>query len=266
MLYKDIRAKSVPTKIKIAWRYSEPEVSSPSDGVARMEQIDFGTPLLNEHTAENLGKVEIMNVHDGDSPAQILSQLNQKVIDLKKSFSTVNIVTESIMHPFSPLVDNVNLCNFVFGLRCLSRILDKGAILISYDCDMIENYNEIQQRLYNLADCVVSFYSYETGENKLTGYKDIDGTLNYVKVPKIASYGFHFQRDISDWGYRLTKNQRFFMIDELSLPPCDDDDEARGQQTATGLTNIESVRRPLEQVTPLEEFREVAEKVLSKRL
>lgn len=131
-------------------------------------------------------------------------------------------------------------------------------------------HESIKERIYNLVDSVVYFHSYETGENRLTGYKDIDGTLNYAKLPKINSYGFHFQQDLSDWGYRLTKNHRYFVIDELSLPPCEDDNEGNQMicrsRTQTEIIKIENTPRPLERANPLEEFREVARDILPRKL
>lgn len=268
LMYKDVRGKSASTKIKIAWRYSNRGLSSPSDSVARMNQIDFGLSFVKDGESEETGRVHVINVKENESLNQILAKLEQGVSDLKQTHPKVNIIIKDLLHPFSPIIDDTRrFLNFIYTLRCFSRGLDKGAILVSYDRDLCNDHFDIQQQLYNLADCVVSFYSYETGENRLTGYKDIDGTLSYVKVPKINSFGFHFQQDLSDWSYRLTKNHRFFVIDELSLPPCDDDEEeGKGRQTATKLANIENVRRPLEQVGPLEEFREVAKDVLAKKL
>jgi hypothetical protein len=139
--------------------------------------------------------------------------------------------------------------------------------LVNYDSSLCENHFNIEQSLYNLADCVVSFNSYETDENKVTGYKDIDGTINYIKVPKISSFGFHFQQDLADWGYRLTKNLKYFVVDELSLPPCEDDnEEGKGKQCASNLARIEVPSHSLEQVGPLEEFRDVAKDVIAKNL
>lgn len=268
ILYKDIRSKSA--QIKIAWRYTSRPISSPSDTIARVDQIDFGLSLAKETENENLEpRISIINVKPEETINEVISNIKQTIWTLKQSQPNICIIAKDILHPFSPIGDDVQkFLNLLYGFRCLSRTFDKGAILISYDCDLLVDHDNLKQQIYNLADCVVSFYSYETGENRLTGYKDIDGTLEYVKVPKINAYGFHFQRDLSDWGYRLTRNHRFFVVDELSLPPCedDDDDKTKGAQTATKMTNIENTRRPLELVGPLEEFREVAKDVLAKKL
>ena len=268
LLYKDIQGKSGAAKIKIAWRYSNRGTSSPSDGVAKMNQIDFGVPIMKTTEPEDLGKISVVNVDQGGSIDEILNKIRQAILDMKKTHQTVNIIIKDLLHPFSPLIGReANLLKFMYLLRCLSRLLNKGAILVCYDLDLCDNHFNIKQQLYNIADCAVLFHSYETDENILTGYKDIDGTMIYIKVPKINSFGFHFQQDLSDWGYRLTRNLRYFVVDELSLPPCEDDDnERKGRQIASDVTKIENIHRPLEQVGPLEEFREVAHEVITKKL
>lgn len=268
ILYKDIRGKSATAQIKIAWRYTNRN-ASPSDSVMRTDQVDFGLSLAKEKEQSDLGELRIINVEEPFSTERFFKELDKQLTDLKKGGNTVNIIISDLLHPFSPLngCDNT-FCKFIYALRCFSRQLDKGAIQIVYDISMLPRHSQIRQCIYNLADCVVTFYSYETDENKITGYKNIDGTLEYIKVPKINSFGLHFQRELSDWGYRLTRNHRFFVVDELSLPPChddEDDDQTRKPRT-TNVARIDNEQQSLKQVGPLEDFREVAENVLAKRL
>jgi archaellum biogenesis ATPase FlaH len=268
LLYRDIREKSAVAKIKIAWRYSQQNTSSPSDGISRMDQVDFGVALSKSVEINELGKLSVLNVRENESVSNITNRLAKAISDQKKN-SAVTVIINSLTHPFSPMTDQSKkeLLKFIYILRCLSRTIEKGCILINYDSSICEHCFNFEQGLYNLADCVVSFYSYETDENKLTGYKDIDGTINYIKVPKISSFGFHFQQNLADWGYRLTRNLRYFVVDELSLPPCDDDnEEGKGKQCASNLARIDNPSKPLEQVSPLEEFRDVAQDVLAKKL
>uniref|UniRef100_A0A6G1S4S0 Elongator complex protein 4 n=1 Tax=Aceria tosichella TaxID=561515 RepID=A0A6G1S4S0_9ACAR len=269
LLYRDIREKSALAKIKIAWRYSQQATSSPSDGVTRMDQIDFGVALTKSAEPDELGKLCVINVSEDDTVASITDRMSKSILEQKKTHSIITVIIKDLFHPFSPIASNNQgqFLKFFYILRCLSRTLDKGCILVNYDSSLCENHFNFEQSLYNLADSVVSFYSYETDENQLTGYKDIDGTITYVKVPKIGSFGFHFQQHLADWGYRLTKNLKYFVVDELSLPPCDDDnEEGKGKQCASNLARIENPSRPLEQVGPLEEFRDVAKDVLAKKL
>lgn len=269
-MYKDIRGKSSTATIKIAWRYSS-RSSSPSDNMLKMNQIDFGMSLEKETLAENLGQFKVINVRDiltdNFSMRSFFNVLNEEYSRLKVGDNFVNIIISDILHIFSPLIDNFQLLSeFFFALRCFTRQMSKGVLLVSYDVDLYRNHPYTKQLIYNIADCVVSCYSYETGEAKIVGYKNFDGTMEYLKVPKINSFGLHFQRELSDWGYRFTRNHRFFVIDELSLPPCHDDEhEDRGKKlTASALTNIEHRKEPLEQVGPLEDFRKLAEDVLKK--
>lgn len=268
LLYKDVRGRSASAKIKIAWRYSS-RVSDTSDEVTKMHQVDFGLPLTRETRRDDLGTLQMLGVDNEFDMSEFFRSLDEHISKLGGDDKTINIIIQNLMHPFSPMVDKSDkLLSFICALRCRARTLEKGAILVSYDRSLCSNYASLQTHLYNLADCVVCFNSYETGQNKIIGYKNADGTLEYIKVPKINSFGFHFQPELSDWGYRFTKNHRFFVIDELTLPPCHDDEDTDKiqKQTAADLTNIGHKRRPLEQVGPLEEFREVAEGVISKRL
>lgn len=225
LLYKDIAGRSELAKIKIAWRYSNRNTFSPSDGVTKVNQVDFGVSLIKTIEPEDLGRVYLINIQQYETLDKIASTLRQTILDIKRSNTSINVIVKDLLHPFSPLIDQQAIfLKFIYFLRCLSRFLTKGAIIVVYDSGLCTGHRNIEQNLYSLADSVVSFHSYETAENLLTGYKDIDGSLSYIKVPKINSFGFHFQQGLSDWGYRLTKSNRFFVIDELSLPPCGDDD------------------------------------------
>lgn len=263
VLYKDLRGKEAVKTIKIAWRYSGRSLS-PSDGYL-FDQIDFGAHLRTE--PDELGLFKIINVAKDHSIGQLINDLDQCLSELSKHDEAVNIIISDILHPFSPIIDDTsNLLQHLYSLRCLSRTIQKGAILISYDTDMFLDHANVKQHVYNIVDSVVSFYSYETGENKITGYKNTDGTVDYVKVPKINTFGHHFQRELSDWGYRFTRNHKFLVIDELNLPPCLDDEEDSGnilKKDAVELTQTQ--HKPLEQVGPLEDFRHVAKDILSKR-
>lgn len=273
LLYKDVRGKSATAKIKIAWRYSSRNCLSPADKMAQTNQVDFGLHLNKEINSDELGIVKIINIkHENYSLKTLLIQLEKEVSDLKCDqiqAKSINIIIKDLLHPLSPVVDKTShLMELLFMLRCFARTLGRGAILVTYDTDMCLNHFTIKQNLYNMADCVVSFFSYETGQNVLLGYKHTDGTLDYVKVPKINSFGLHFQRELSDWGYRFTRNHRFFVVDELNLPPCHDDEDDGGgvrKQITSEVTDIDYKGKRLEQVGPLEEFREVAGYVLAKK-
>lgn len=265
VLYKDLLGKSEVKTIKIAWRYSGRSLS-PSDRFTA-DQVDFGSSLTVANIPSELGILKIINATREHSIRQLFNDLDDCLSELTKLDKTVNIIISDILHPFSPFIDNTsNLLQLLYSLRCLSRTLHKGAILISYDIDMFSNHADVKQHVYNLVDCVVSFYSYETGENKITGYKNTDGTLDYVKAPKINTFGPHFHRELSDWGYRFTKNHKFFIIDELNLPPClDDEEDSRKVQKKDVAELTQTQQKPLNVVGPLEDFRHVAKDISSIR-
>lgn len=258
VLYKDLHGKTAIRTIKIAWRYTGRSLS-PSDNFST-DQIDFGVSLCRISKPEDLGKLSIINITKEHSIEQLFNSLQEY---LSEGDQPVNIIINDLLHPFSPLVDNTSsLLQLAYSLRCLSRTIRNGAILVGYDTDMFPDHAFVKQHLYNLADCVLSFYSYETGENKITGYKNTDGTVNYIKVPKINTFGPHFQQELSDWGYRFTKNHKYFVIDELNLPPClnDEEDIKVRKKEATELT--QSQHKPLDQASPLEDLRHVAKLIL----
>lgn len=215
VLYQDIRDKSAVAKIKIAWRYSQ------QDSITKVNQVDFGVALTKSVESSELGSLTVINVEEDETLESVTSRISEAVSKLKKPNCPITVIVRDLVHPFSS-VKNHNLLKCLYILRCISRTLEKGCILVNYDSSLCDNHLDIEQSLYNLADNVVSFYSYETDENKSTGYSDIDGTVRYTKVPKINSFGFHFQQHLTDWSYRLTKNLRYFVLDELSLPPCGD--------------------------------------------
>lgn len=263
-LYKDIRGKSGATQIKIAWRYSS-RSSSPSDSMLKTDQVDFGLSLEKEVESIPFDKIRIINMEPFFDLRTFLTDL-EHIINDRGNKNPIVILVEDLLHPFSSLVEQSHIFpTLMCLLRSLARTrLPHGMIFISYDIDLFSNHELIKHQIYNMADCVVSFFSYETGQNALTGYKNIDGTLDYIKVPKINSFGFHFQRELSDWGYRFTRNLRFFVIDELSLPPCEDEGDGLVKKQAADLAKLE--RKPVKQVGPLEEFKGVAESLLKKQL
>lgn len=271
VLYKDVRGSSATAKIKIAWRYTQRGTSSPSDALHKLNQVDFGLSLKREVEPQDLGTLDVLNVKPDESTMSISSRLEKAISQLKATGTTVNVIIKDLVNTFSPLLDNWHeLMRMLYIFRGLARSLGDGAIVLCCDSEMLPEKQAVKQQMYNLVDSVISFYGYETDENKTTGYKDIDGTVNYLKVPKLNSYGFHFQQDVSDWGYRLTKNHRYFVVDELCLPPCEDETTDNlpcgSGPKATELRKIDNTSKPLERANPLEEFRQVAKDILPRRL
>lgn len=265
LLYKDVRGKSSASHIKIAWRYSNRN-ASPADSLMLTDQIDFGIHLVDQSDEEFSKKLRVINLTKDFSLTFFIENLKSITSSFGNKGARTNIICKDLLHPFSPLIDRQDLLiKLMYLLRAFSRTVDNGMIFTSYDIELIDDHMQHKQHLYNIADSVVSFYSYESGQNLMTGYKNINGTLDYVKVPKLNSFGFHFQRELSDWGYRLTRNRRFFVIDELSLPPCDDNDEDFiKKQQAADITNVS--RKSIKQASPLEDFKGVAGSLLIKQL
>lgn len=270
ILYDDVYKQSSSAKIKIAWRYTSRDTVFP-DKSSESYQIDFRLGL-NALNKDNIGEIAVINAEHEDAFTfkSFFEKLDTTVERLRKPHNYVNIIIKDLLHPFSPLVDKPKeLMRLFLLLRCFSRRMDRGAILVVYDVDMFSEHEKLKNKLYNLADSVVSFFSYQNGQNVASGYPDSDGMLEYIKVPKIKSFGLHFQREVSDWGYRITKNYRFLVIDELSLPPCPDNDEANKAQVKkriiTDEIDIFDKGNNLQQVSPLEDFREVAKNVLPRK-
>lgn len=262
ILYKDIRGRRHLQRIKIAWRYATMN-QTPSNLDPSTDQIDFGNSL-DKPDDSRLIVINLSNY----TPSSFLTTLNEAVEKLKKiNVKSIRIIIQDVLHPFSPLGRVQQFIKLLYLLRALSRSLPKGVVIVNLDTDLCYKYEIHRNHIYNMADGVATFFSYETGQNVVTGYKNFDGTMDYPKVPKINSYGFHFQRELSDWGYRFTKNQRYFVVDELSLPPSKGDDrKTEPKKTAAIEVTGIGLNRPLEQVTPLEDFKEVAGDVLAKRL
>lgn len=221
LLYKDIREKAGKDTIKIAWRYAKRSSSPPRDKEF-IDQIDFKSSL-SYIDRKSFGEMSVINVKDDFTSSEFFRALEKETARLKQSSNSVNIVIADLLNPFSPLLNKMQqFFQFLYGLRCYARTLGSGAILISYNTNMISDYDRVQEQIYSIGDCVISFDALEEQEMKLSGYKNDHGFVRFIKVPKFCSFGLHFQRELSDWGYRITKGTNYFVIDELCLPPLDD--------------------------------------------
>lgn len=264
-LFKDIQTKSPSTRIKIAWRYSDRGVS-PSDDL-RLDQVDFGLKLSKECDPDILGQCRIVTAKA--DLAETITDIRNAIQELKPNSKTTNLIINDAFHPFSTLRNDCDTALTFQVFRAVARSLGGGVVLMSYDKDCVPRYNIRKPFIYNAADCVLSFYSYETDQNRILGYKDTDGTIEYVKVPKINSFGQQCQRSLSDYGYRFTRDNRYFVVDELSLPPCEDDTPeilAKKKQQADQVAQVDRGRKLVRQVDPLEEFKDVAQNVIPKKL
>lgn len=260
MMFKDIRGKTPAEKIKIAWRYTNIN-ANPSDILMRMNQLDFGISMSRDWDSSLIGRVKVLNIKQHQFNMKLFFKtLEREVANVKGADGKVSIIIADLLTPFSEMIDDSHLLlRFVYGLRCFARNLETGIILLGIDVNMCLDHARIKNQLYNFCDSVISFYSYETGQNRLIGYKNSDGTLEFKKVPKINSFNSHFQREVSDWGYRITKNHRFFVVDELDLPPAGNDDgHDKDRRIASELAALEPKASPLEQVGPLEDFKDIA--------
>lgn len=221
LLYKDVRPKS-SSAMKIAWRYTA-QASSPSTSALRENQIDFGTCLSKQDV--ELGNLIIINIKkETFSYKTLIDQL----VDGVKSSETVNIILLNLLHPFSPIYgDSQKLVSLLYIMRAFARTIERGSIVTSYDIEMCQNHVSLKSQIYNMADSVISFFTFSDNQCRLLGYKDIDGTVDYIKVPKINTLSYHLQRQLTDWGHRITKNNKYFVIHKLSLPPCGTDEQPK---------------------------------------
>lgn len=266
LLYKDVRPKSASAMIKIAWRYTA-QGSSPSTGSFKENQNDFGL-CLSKHTDIELTNLHIINIkNETFSFKTLIDQLASMTSNLANSKS-VNIILANLLHPFSPIYgDPQKLLFLLYAMRAFARTIERGMVMTVYDTEMCQNHSSIKNLIYNTADAVVSFYTFADSQSRLLGYKDTDGTVDYIKVPKLNTFSHHFQRELSDWGYRTTKNNKYFVIDKLSLPPCDsgaqEDRTTIEKKDGTELLGVHK-HEILEEVGPLEEFKDFVGDVLRK--
>lgn len=257
-LYKDLVSKSASTRIKIAWRYTN--LSSPSDRVLLVDQADFGVQLKSDKDLTNYIKefklLKILHLADFANVKEAMKKLVQLVDEAnnhgishsispqdrscmsdvpKKSTldknSDINVLVMNLTSPLS-LVDTTDMPSFMFTLRCLTRSRKNCTCLVTIYSELIlaSPFPIVLERLYNLSDGIVKLSSFV--DMSITPYVDYNGIAEIIKTAKINSTAYHYEKDVCDWGFRITKNNRFLVFDKLSLPPCD---EASSKATEVSL-------------------------------
>lgn len=229
VLNKDVRPDTRKEQIKIAWRYSNNNILFRDE---RQDQLDFGHSLKHHH--ESLGKIIVVNLDKIFTNGDMRTFL--EILEAVKTSDCIDFVMADITHPHSVLDGHHELfLTILYALRAFARTLKQGAVFMCINTDSIDDYNFKQDQIYNLADSVVHLSSLSEEESILIGCVHSEGLVEYRKVPKLYSNSYHFKRPLSDWAYRTTSNNKYFLIDQLSLPPMLTNDQ-------TGQTSSCSAR------------------------
>lgn len=197
--------ETLPMEMKIAWRYqSMPTVSSGDNNSA--DPFDYGN-----HISEETLVCATIDFADFDTCYEVL-QRN----------SSPSTVTRLILYNLGSPMSNLKLSSipkFIYDLKSICRKLPNVSCLITMPMHLILSspVAHIRNRIHTIVDCVIQLIAFT--ENSKTPYTEYSGLFNILKLPTINSLNYYFVPETFDIGYQLKRNDRFFIVDKLCLPP-----------------------------------------------
>lgn len=188
--------------MKIAWRYKSLAAASSEAS----EQFDFGV-YVDEETL-NQANINFVN-HDA------LIKFN---FDYDPNKCLTRIVVQDLGSPLSPIsIESIPM--FIYNLKSFVRRNPNVVCLVTFSSQMIQssNFAFVCSRIYNNVDCAIKLIPFD--ESTQTPYKEYDGLVNILKLPKLNSLNYYFVPETFDLGFKLKKHSRFLIVDKLCLPP-----------------------------------------------
>ena len=217
-LPKRVTVSKVPNEpqgdgMKIAWRYNHLPAETDLTKSLRI-QFDFGSFI-------NGDEIEEHNLHE----KQIKMNINVKDIldheaDLDSSKKCL-LVIERISNELV-FGGRDSLEETFFGLKSLTRRHPCLSCLVTLNSQ--EMTSRSRSRLINMADGVFALDSFQM---KSKTYPDFQGLFRIHKLPKVLSLNYPQRLETLDYGFQMRNNQRFLVIQKLSLPPEAEDRPSR---------------------------------------
>ena len=189
--------------MKIAWRYQE----MPSQrSIQHVDQFDFSSPITDREIAENNLGAQMIDIVG-------LSYIQEHVNEIGNSKDPSRIIFKNLTSVEYGMNEN-NIQTFVFALKAALRKNQNSVAMITIDSRLMANH--VRMRLHAMCDAVIKLTSFN-GTNPQ--YPDYDGTVEISKLPKVNVLNVPKKLETLDLGFTMKKNNRYFVVDKLCLPP-----------------------------------------------
>lgn len=181
--------------------------------------IDFGRQINEHEISENnfcMDKIRLVPLED---------VLNDPLVSLtpaKSASSCPHVIIIANIKPELTCQRN-NLAKVFYGLKCLSRTLTKTVIILTYQ----PNYYTplIRNRIRHISDTTIQIDAFDP-EKGLIYDENFKAILYVHKISRLLSSSSG-SNNLVEMGIKMEKNDRFFCIQELFIPPDIGDNPSR---------------------------------------
>ena len=203
MKVKDEPVTTNQSDLKIAWRYQE--MPSHRD-IQHANQFDFSCCISDREIAENNLGAQMIDIVK-------LKDITNHVLQIGNSKDSSRIVFKNLNAVGYNSKEN-EISSFLFSLKSALRKNQSSVAMITIDPRTLSNAG--RRRIHSLCDAVISLTAFNGADSK---YPDYDGTVNICKLPKVNLLNVTKKLETLELGFAMKKNNRYFVIDKLCLPP-----------------------------------------------
>lgn len=179
--------------------------------------MDFGR-LLEEKNFKSQVNIDSIAIHPIKDVLSVMEKYTKSQVsshnlnNASPSKSRHLIILDHISACTSSLSSD-NICGFIHQLKSFARQLNKFTILVSIQSGWLSNV--IIKRLRNISDTSIQLEAFDPLQPSAYS-DDYKGALHVHKVTRVSS-----SKDslVADLGFQLKKNNRYFIIEKLFLPP-----------------------------------------------
>ncbi|XP_053201329.1 elongator complex protein 4-like [Panonychus citri] len=212
----DYNSLAGPKDMQIAFRYNHMPSLEMETGII----TDFGR-TMDERLINSLLFVNDVSVHPINEVFNTLEKLisrseeHLKCIKVKCSGSSSSqhlIIIDHLSATSSNLTED-NICPFIYQLKSFARKLNKCAIIVTTQSGWLPIVTI--KRLRNICDSAIQLEAFDTMKPSVYS-DDYKGALHVHKVARISSAK---ESLVANLGFQLKKNNRYFIVEKLFLPP-----------------------------------------------
>ncbi|KAI1295549.1 Elongator complex protein 4 [Halotydeus destructor] len=197
LVQPESRPSSEPNHLKIAWRYAD--TPSNDDSTNQKHQYDLGAIITDQEITQLSLKTDLIQQVEFADISSTLAKSEQSVRAIVKNLTSC--------------VSEKEIAGYLFKLKSVVK-KNQGICVVSINSHVLPH--ETLARLHNISDCAIELNAFH-GQN--ASYPDYDGTLSFHKLPKINALSNPKNIETLDLGFQMKKQNRFFIVDKLCLPP-----------------------------------------------
>ena len=182
--------------------------------------IDFGR-LIDEKLISSQINTDNITIHPISKVTEVIEELMDNAASLtalqgkisKNGPSSQHLIIIDHLSAMCSNLTSENICAFIYQLKSFARKLNKCVIVVTIQSGWLPIVT--LKRIRNICDSAIKLEAFDPLKPSVYS-DDYKGALHVHKVARISSAK---ESLVANLGFQLKKNNRYFIIEKLFLPP-----------------------------------------------